>query len=112
MTSSVDTRLDELRAACSVVDQVRRAAESAEALRDRLMRQMRREGMSAIQIAQATGVHRSRVYVILSEHPEDDPALDELLDSAWSEAIYEWDRSGRADEIEDHFPLEALLARA
>jgi DNA-directed RNA polymerase specialized sigma subunit len=47
---------------------VSKELETALAYRDRLIIQARRDGISAIKIADAVGLSRARIYQILSQH--------------------------------------------
>jgi len=108
-------RAEQLSTLAGAIDSLRDQLHAAEAVRDSLMRDMRREGYSAIKLAALAGLVRSRAYQIFEGPlPEDDQVyadMAERIEDAWQEACqlyFDSDGSGTPD---DFFPLERLLAR-
>jgi len=93
------------------------AAERLIEYRDRVIRDARNAGLSAIKIAELTQLSRPRVYVILNSPDEesdwwDHEAFEQELDDRWGEAIHEWEESGQTGKPEDYFPLGGALSDA
>lgn len=109
-------RAERLSTVASAIGVLREQLNAAEAVRDTLIREMRREGYSAIKLAELAGVARQRAYQIL-EGPlplaDDDlyASMAERIEDAWQEAVQLWAESDGSGTPEDFFPLELLLDR-
>lgn len=118
MSTPVDDReLDQLRALGASLEDLRKTTRRVEALRDNLLRDMRTRGVSAIALAQAAELVRSRVYQILEAPPENADDYDmalfaERFDAALDMAVTEWLERGQVGSPEDFFPLEQLVRQA
>lgn len=109
-------RAERLATIASAIGVLREQLNAAEAVRDELIRDMRREGYSAIKLAQLAGVARQRAYQIIDapgpDADDDDYAeMHERIEDAWQHAVQEWAESDGSGTPEDFFPLELLLDR-
>ena len=116
MSSELDLQVEHLRSLSTTINQLREVLSNVEAIRGDLMRQMKREGYPAIQLASVADVSRARAYQIFDElGPDADDSdyaeMAERLDEAWEHALQTWLNSGEQGTPDDYFPLEALLAR-
>lgn len=116
MTSSPNSpTLDKLRNISSTLVELRKATDSAEALRDELVRELYKSGKhSAINLAKAGGFTRGRIYQIMREVPVDAEdtefaAFAERFDAAVEHAADEYFRAGSEGSVDDFFPLDLLL---
>lgn len=105
----------EIHALSTTIEQLRATLRSVEGYRDDALRRLRAEGCSAIWLADAAGVNRARIYVILSggdDAPDDyQIELYERIENAWDSAISQWENSDQTGSPEDFFPVEQLLVR-
>lgn len=115
MTKQLDMRAEQLVTVSGAIDALRGQIKAAESVRDSLMREMRREGYSAIKLAKLAGLVRQRAYQIFEGPlPEDDDQvyadMFERIEDAWQEAVQLWMESDGSGTPDDYFPLERLLA--
>jgi len=82
----------------------RDAADRMEGARDAAIRKAARLGVNRNALARELGIVRSRLYVILNEPDEDDPALWEWLDEQQTIAYERWDASGQEGSVDDYWP--------
>lgn len=103
--------LERFQQLAQTVTELRAASKKFEQLRDSEFRRLRAAGVSVIDLANVAGLTRFRVYQIL-EQPVDDfdvPEYLERFDAAFDHALDEWEAAGRDGDLDDYFPLEALL---
>lgn len=116
MSNTLETDVDKLRLMRVKIDELRAALDGAEAYRDGLIRQLRRDGQSAIALASVAGLNRSRIYQIIESHPDMDGSdyadLAERIQVAAEYAVDRWHEAGDDSTTpDDFFPLESLLGR-
>jgi hypothetical protein len=117
MSTDVETEASyrEIHALSNTIEQLRATLRSVEGYRDDSLRRLRSEGYSAIWLANAAGVNRARIYVILSDADDapDDVQIElyERIENAWQSAIADWENSDQSGSPEDFFPVEQLLVR-
>lgn len=116
MSSQVDEEAARLIGVVTTAEAALQAAERLVEYRNRVIRDARAGGMSAVRIGQITGLSRPRVYQILNEPVTDDwyerDAFYQDLDDRWSEAFHEWDRAGREGSASEYFPLDEAVTEA
>lgn len=117
MSTTRDIRVDQLAAMSESVVELRSLLRRTESVRDQLIREMRAEGYSAINLAKITGLVRPRIYVILDgpgpdADDDDQLAFAEHVDEVWQHAVDHWlEANDEGKTPDDFFPLDALLER-
>jgi len=116
MSNELDLRVEHLRSLSITISELREMVSHVEAIRGKLMREMRREGYTAIALAETAEVSRARAYQIFDElgpDADDNDYADmaERLDEAWDFAVQDWVEHNEDGTPDDYFPLEVLLAR-
>lgn len=116
MSSQLDLQIEHLRSLSITINELREILSNVEGLRGELMREMKREGYPAVELASVADVSRARAYQIFDE-PGPDADDDEYaemaqrLEGAWEYAVESWAQHGEAGTPDDFFPLDVLLAR-
>ena len=113
MSTTLNTdELERFQQLAQTVEELRATSKKFELLRDSELRRLRAGGHSVIDLANVAGLTRYRVYQILALPTDDDPSPESLerFDAAFDHALDLWESSGRAGDLDDYFPLEALLS--
>ena len=110
MSRPLDEYAARLIGATSTAAAAVQAADRLVAYRDRIVREARAAGVSAIDIGKVIGVSRPRVYQILeSPGPGDDwwehEQFEEEMRQRWDEAIWRWQEEGEHGDPSEYFPL-------
>lgn len=117
MSNELDIRADQLMTIAAAISELRDAVKGMETYRDGLIRAMRREGYSAIRLAELGDLTRARVYQVIDAPPADSDDSEyfeylERVEDAWQAAVESWAVAETPDTTpDDFFPLEALLER-
>lgn len=116
MSNNLELEMEQLRAISASVVEMRSVLSRLEIYRNETIRRLRAEGYSAIKLAKVSELGRAMIYVILDgPRPDADDfeyaELSERIDGGWERALHDWEQTGFDGELEDYFPLEALLGR-
>jgi len=117
MSTALDDWITRLVGSATTAEAAVVAADRLVEYRDRVIREARAAGVSAITIAKMTGLARSRIYQVLEgPGPHDDPwdheTFAQEMDDRWTESFYEWERHDHQGDVSDYFPLPEALRDA
>lgn len=112
----MSTQVDNLRRLAAIAERCRELEAATSRLirvRDDWARELRRDGVSAIELASTMGITRARVYVVV-EGPvdDDDPAADDFYERAaqlWEQAEQAWEANDHQGDPDDYFPLREFV---